>query len=225
VVRGVGLYAGDDAGAQRDAGVFDSCNRNVFGIRGDYHRGGSRCVAIEDAQLVSTADLVVGLDYFGSRYFSGAMGRFTSPDEPFADQDENDPQSWNLYSYVRNNPLRFTDPHGRECVTLDNGTFGDNGKGSVCQAVLDADKQKRSDITVTGQGGDVFTAFGINAFLALSNTANDFFRPLTNAMGVRPSYMQNIPTSNSAVAELPRQVCFSALSLLGPGEHLAAQFG
>ncbi len=61
-----------------------------------------------------------GLDYFGARYMSSAWGRFTSPDEPFADQDESDPQSWNLYSYVRNNPLIFTDPTGNDCVYLNN---------------------------------------------------------------------------------------------------------
>lgn len=54
-----------------------------------------------------------GLDYFGARYISGAQGRFTSPDKPFADQHPEGPQSWNLYGYVRNNPLRFIDPTGR----------------------------------------------------------------------------------------------------------------
>ena len=54
-----------------------------------------------------------GLDYFGARYFSGAQGRFTSPDAPFADQHTGDPQSWNLYTYVRNNPLSSVDPDGR----------------------------------------------------------------------------------------------------------------
>jgi RHS repeat-associated protein len=58
-------------------------------------------------------DAETGLDYFGARYFLGAQGRFTSPDAPFADQHIEDPQSWNLYSYVRNNPLRYTDPTGR----------------------------------------------------------------------------------------------------------------
>ncbi len=57
-----------------------------------------------------------GLDYFGARYFSGAQGRFTSPDKPFIDQFENDPQSWNLYGYVRNNPLTFVDPNGEDCI-------------------------------------------------------------------------------------------------------------
>ena len=77
-------------------------------------------------------DSETGLDFMEVRYFSGAQGRFTRPDEPFADQNEADPQSWNLYSYVRNNPLRFIDPSGRDCVNLDNGTQGDDGKGTVC---------------------------------------------------------------------------------------------
>ncbi|MEW5980611.1 MAG: DUF922 domain-containing protein, partial [Acidobacteriota bacterium] len=56
------------------------------------------------------------LDYFGARYFSGAQGRFTSPDKPFADQHEYDPESWNLYSYARNNPLRFIDLQGEAVI-------------------------------------------------------------------------------------------------------------
>jgi RHS repeat-associated protein len=61
-------------------------------------------------------DSETGLDYFGARYFSSAQGRFSSPDKPFNDQMESDPQSWNLYSYVRNNPLRFIDQTGNDCV-------------------------------------------------------------------------------------------------------------
>jgi RHS repeat-associated protein len=64
----------------------------------------------------SAAGTETGLDYFNARYFWATLGRFTSPDAPFADQDPTDPQSWNLYSYVRNNPLRFTDPSGEACV-------------------------------------------------------------------------------------------------------------
>ncbi len=61
-------------------------------------------------------DAETGLDYFGARYYSGAQGRFTTTDKPLADQHAEDPQSWNLYSYVRNNPLRYTDPTGGACL-------------------------------------------------------------------------------------------------------------
>jgi uncharacterized protein RhaS with RHS repeats len=55
------------------------------------------------------------LDYFGFRYYSRPQGRWTSPDDIFADQHPEDPQSWNLYAYVRNNPIKNTDPNGRDC--------------------------------------------------------------------------------------------------------------
>ena len=58
-------------------------------------------------------DTETGLDYFGARYMSAAQGRFTSPDLPLIDQRPEDPQSWNLYSYARNNPITNTDPSGR----------------------------------------------------------------------------------------------------------------
>ncbi|MCL4797460.1 MAG: RHS repeat-associated core domain-containing protein [Bryobacteraceae bacterium] len=61
-------------------------------------------------------DAETGLDYFGARYMSAAQGRFTSADAPFADQIPADPQSWNLFAYARNNPLRYVDRDGR-CVS------------------------------------------------------------------------------------------------------------
>lgn len=57
-------------------------------------------------------DTETQLDYYGTRFYSSIQGRFVSPDEAFADQEEDRPQSWNLYTYVRNNPLRYVDPYG-----------------------------------------------------------------------------------------------------------------
>jgi RHS repeat-associated protein len=65
-------------------------------------------------------DAETGLDYFGARYFSAAQGRFTSPDKPFADQHISNPQSWNLYSYTRNNPLSSVDPDGQAVTAMTN---------------------------------------------------------------------------------------------------------
>lgn len=62
-------------------------------------------------------DAETGLDYFLARYYSGAQGRFTSPDWssrpapiPYAKLDN--PQTLNPYTYVVNNPLRFVDVDG-----------------------------------------------------------------------------------------------------------------
>jgi RHS repeat-associated protein len=62
-------------------------------------------------------DAESGLDYFGARYYSGAQGRFTSPDwsekpQPVPYASLRDPQTLNLYAYVRNNPLSIRDIDG-----------------------------------------------------------------------------------------------------------------
>jgi len=62
-----------------------------------------------------------GNDYFGARFYSSTLGRFLSPDDG-GDQVADDPQSWNLYSYARNNPLSSTDPSGQDCVYINNDT-------------------------------------------------------------------------------------------------------
>jgi hypothetical protein len=50
------------------------------------------------------------------------------------DQYSDDPQSWNLYTYARNNPLKFLDPSGRDCVYTNNASNGTVGleRGDSC---------------------------------------------------------------------------------------------
>jgi RHS repeat-associated protein len=62
-----------------------------------------------------------GLDYFGARHYASSLGRFQTPDEPFIDQHLGEPQSWNLYAYVRNNPLIYVDPTGQGLMTAHGG--------------------------------------------------------------------------------------------------------
>jgi len=57
-------------------------------------------------------DNETGLDYFGARYFASMLGRFTSTDPLLSSATIYDPQTWNRYAYVLNNPLRYIDPLG-----------------------------------------------------------------------------------------------------------------
>lgn len=70
------------------------------------------------------------LDYFGARYYQGQIGRFTSVDPDHVSGTVVDPQSWNGYSYGRNNPLRFTDPDGQRFEICVDGMIG-------CSSVTD----------------------------------------------------------------------------------------
>ena len=85
----------------------------------------SRCTGKE-------RDAETGLDYFGARYFSGAQGRFITPDwseDPYALPYANlsNPQSLNLYAYAQNNPLSRRDEDGHVTCDPDSTTWGPNG--------------------------------------------------------------------------------------------------
>lgn len=58
--------------------------------------------------------------YYGARHYSPQLGRFLSIDP--AGIDVTNPQSWNRYAYVRNNPFTFIDPNG-EAPVYANGEY------------------------------------------------------------------------------------------------------
>ncbi|HET6843007.1 MAG TPA: RHS repeat-associated core domain-containing protein [Candidatus Angelobacter sp.] len=83
-------------------------------------------------------DTETGLDYFGARYYGNGLGRFITPDwaakataVPYADFA--DPQSLDLYTYVRNIPTTKFDADGHDAgvvaATLDLFTGGVNIAG------------------------------------------------------------------------------------------------
>jgi RHS repeat-associated protein len=61
------------------------------------------------------------LDYFNARHYSSPLGRFMSVDPNNAGEVDEDPQTWNAYSYVRNNPLRYVDPDGTNVLVCIDG--------------------------------------------------------------------------------------------------------
>jgi len=61
-------------------------------------------------QRQEPGDAALGLYNYNARFYSTTLGRFASVD-PVAGA-EGDPQAWNAYAYVRNNPLIYSDPTG-----------------------------------------------------------------------------------------------------------------
>jgi len=86
-------------------------------------------------------DNETGLDYFLARYYSSMQGRFTSVDPENAGAFEDEPQSWNGYAYVQNNPLGFIDPDGLERCGIK------NADGSCAEWVGDFDGERSKEIS------------------------------------------------------------------------------
>jgi RHS repeat-associated protein len=56
------------------------------------------------------SEAVLGIAYFKARWYDTRLGRFLSPDSIIPNL--NNPQSWDRYSYVRNNSINYSDPSG-----------------------------------------------------------------------------------------------------------------
>ena len=76
-------------------------------------------------------DAETGLAFYNARYYDPELARFLSPDAIVS--SPLDPQSLNRYSYVTNNPLRYTDPTGNWRVNFRMGPirFEASNKGVV----------------------------------------------------------------------------------------------
>ena len=71
-------------------------------------------------------DADAGLYFYNARYLETGIGRFISPDSIVP--NPSDPRDHNRYTYVRNNPLKYTDPSGHcifniPCSEAINGTI------------------------------------------------------------------------------------------------------
>ena len=104
------------------------------------------------------------LDYMHARFFGAPTGRFLSVD-PALDVQKTAgvPQAWNRYAYVRNNPLRFTDPTGK-WVDLCNGdkkclAAADNFEKQRLQDLKSRDAEVRRAAEAWGAKGDTNNVF------------------------------------------------------------------
>jgi RHS repeat-associated protein len=116
-----------------------------------------------------------GLDHTLYRKYSSTLGRWLSPDPDNAGADESNPQSWNAYSYVGNNPINRIDPEGDDYYLVG---------GEQCGQEVKCDKQgyvvndSGSRVVVTDQqvlSGEVQAGFDKQGNLVSLTTAQGTF--------------------------------------------------
>lgn len=128
-------------------------------------------------------DTESNLNFFQARYFSGAEGRFGSPDPDNIGADPTSPQSWNMYSYVLNNPVANTDPDGT--CTVVNGQYQPDVAGGC-------PPQPSSSVTVDGGSTDDAPLF-LSVVYAFGNQASRFAVNLTDTALTAISNFRNNP--------------------------------
>ncbi|MBL0155550.1 MAG: RHS repeat-associated core domain-containing protein [Bryobacterales bacterium] len=164
-------------------------------------------------------DSETGLDYFGARYFAGAQGRFTSPDPPLLDQHVEDPQSWNLYTYARNNPLVYVDPTGNAI-----GLTGDEAeRRKQLQALQGAVGAKAGDylypnkITKTNDDGSTSTSY----FVGVLDGGPSGEGPAFESLNASSSDLNGV-IQDSQVAQVSLMNAGEAFTYFSPTGRMAA---
>ena len=95
----------------------------------------------------------LGIYHYQARFYSSKLGRFLSADTIVPNYAN--PQGWNRFSYVTNNPLRYTDPTGHmqaeDRYTSNNGTCNVDDKSCnwVGKSENKPKKHKNDGRTVT----------------------------------------------------------------------------
>jgi hypothetical protein len=127
-----------------------------------------------------------------------------------SNREENVPSVPGVY------PINFTDPDGQTCTKDKDGNF----HGDTCGKSTETGN-KPDQVNVKGKPGSWLGALAWNFFFGMSNRANNFFRPVTNAMGIQPSYMQNVSTAPGAAGNAGDALAMGATFFIGPlGEEI-----
>jgi len=210
-------------GTNATVALDESCSSLPFGD--GLSCNGSGDDATEHHFTGKERDTESGNDYFGARYYASLMGRFMSPDPTgLTYANAFNPQSLNLYSYVLNNPLKFIDPTGQDCVYL-----SDDAK-SLEEIDADSDTSEK-DCKLTG-GTHVeghLTGYGstdsdgtLNQFYsdsplqAINNAAtSQYYIQMQQLNGSIPTAQQYLAAIAQTSGKIPNVCSFGASALVG----------
>jgi RHS repeat-associated protein len=155
------------------------------------------------------------LDYFGARYYAAWAGRFLSTDPLFFQASMlADPQRFNLYTYARNNPLKYVDPSGERIVL-----------GGDIQWILEtilypmAGGKDKFDATFHIEGNQVVLNQGVDPTLLTDGLA------LINSLVSSPdNYLYYASTNGDQASRLFQNTTNSRGKLNGNGKDLRDKF-
>ena len=154
----VNYYVADHLGSSH---VVTNSSGTILDDSDFYPYGGERSYASSSGNTRKFAgkerDSESGLDDFAARFYTSNYGRFLSPDESkYA--IASDPQSWNLYGYVANNPINSVDPtgHAPESFGRHEPLPMDHGSGSLDGGASSGFSQESSVNSGTGSSGDLY---------------------------------------------------------------------
>jgi RHS repeat-associated protein len=114
----IGDHLGSTSIVTDDAGQVVSETRYTAWGEVRYNSGVTPTDYTYTGQYSYTADF--GLMFYNARWYDPYLNHMTQPDSIVPDPHNS--QDYDRYSYVRNNPLRYTDPSGHLCV--DENTWG-----------------------------------------------------------------------------------------------------
>ena len=151
-------------------------------------------------------DAETGLDYAQARYYASTQGRFTSVDPHNAGAYPDYPQSWNAYTYARNNPLLYVDPDGLDVRTHYNG----GGGRWYTEKEFAKYKRELESQGLIVRGGRIFSpvydddgnAIGVRQIGTYASDMNDFGQGVSAELARRNPAMQRFGRAGVAYLSL-----------------------
>lgn len=135
--------------------------------------------------------------------------------DPAYDQTKDDPESWNLYNYVTNNPVTKTDPDGRTY-------FGEDKQ--VAQAEVLSLKGNLMDWGDAGfgSGGDMHAEFNQMVAAAYAQNPTGVTQPVQGNQGGDSTIQVTTPTTGVAQTNQPYSGGINPAGFALPGSTLAS---
>jgi len=162
-------------------------------------------------------DLSTTTDITTARFYSPNFGRWFSPDPDNVGAHPSDPQTWNMYAYVRNNPTTLTDPSGQyTCASsvtqqeCDNFQSGLNQAQQAANALKDKYGADSDQYQSAERAIDAYGKEGVDNGVVVAQGNTGDYAAKTQVAGVAGAITADNPTGQNIRVTLNKD-----LNLLG----------